>query len=164
MREIGYSSAYLKRMSCAWVEPSSSTSSSQPLPPSVPPLHAPHSFDDPTVRMELERHPFSVIEHEGNYSGIGFAMNDEVRRGGGREGGNEGWREEGDHKIPILILSPPLLHFLFPQTVTPEEVGAHVLLRLLDMTADYLGHRQVGREGGSESEQDVKGVEMTIDG
>ncbi|GAB5036602.1 molecular chaperone [Nannochloropsis oceanica] len=62
-------------------------------------------FDDPTVRMELERHPFSVIKHEGNYSGVGFAMNDE--------------------------------------TVTPEEVGAHVLRRLLDMTADYLGHRQV---------------------
>lgn len=63
------------------------------LRPSLPPclLHAPHSFDDPTVRMELERHPFSVIKHEGNYSGVGFAMNDEVRRAEElREGGQGG--------------------------------------------------------------------------
>lgn len=30
-----------------------------------------------------------------------------------------------------------------PPVVCPEEVGAHVLRYLLDMTANYLGHRQV---------------------
>ena len=30
-----------------------------------------------------------------------------------------------------------------PSVVAPEDVGAHILLRLLDMTADYLGYRQV---------------------
>lgn len=31
-----------------------------------------------------------------------------------------------------------------PRVVSPETVGSHVLLHLLDMTARYLGHRQVG--------------------
>jgi hypothetical protein len=30
-----------------------------------------------------------------------------------------------------------------PRVVSPEDVGAHVLRYLLDMTANYLGHRQV---------------------
>lgn len=30
-----------------------------------------------------------------------------------------------------------------PSVVAPEDIGAHILKRLLDMTADYLGYRQV---------------------
>ena len=30
-----------------------------------------------------------------------------------------------------------------PAVVSPEDIGAHILLRLLDMTADYLGYKQI---------------------
>jgi len=96
---------------CAVSFDSSSSSSScpPPLPPFLLPVHTTHSYNDPTVRMELERHPFSVIEHEGNYSGIGFALNDEVHEAG-REGGREG-RREGEHKARNFLLTLSLPSF-----------------------------------------------------
>lgn len=88
----------------------------------------PHtSLSDPTVALEAGRHPFTVVVNHNattSFSGVGFALSSHDESNDGLEMGS-------------LSGHPPV--------VSPEDVGAAILRRLLDMAADYLGHRQVGQ-------------------
>jgi len=76
------------------------------------------------VALEATRHPFKIVEHRNGssdlYSGVGFALS---------------LRDDDDEEEA----AEPSGH---PPVVSPEDVGAAVLRKLLDMTAAYLGHRQ----------------------
>lgn len=100
--------------------------------PACPPLnhhpispHNNHSLTDPTVALEAGRHPFTVVANHNatSYSGVGFALS---------------LHDDSTDDLEMGSLSG------HPPVVLPEDVGAAILRRLLDMAADYLGHRQVG--------------------
>lgn len=72
------------------------------------------------------------------FSGVGFALS---LGGGGGSGGDE---EEGGMAAGEGGEEEEASPSGHPPVVSPEDVGAAILRRLLDMTAAYLGHRQVG--------------------
>jgi hypothetical protein len=75
-----------------------------------------------------------------HFSGVGFALSLGGSGSSSSGGGGDGDEEEGGLAAGEEEASPSG----HPPVVSPEDVGAAILRRLLDMTAAYLGHRQVG--------------------